>query len=358
MIVTDYQLQKISLGFRRPWRTAAAEFRVREGWLLTLRAGDCVGVGECTPLVEFGGPEDVASAQQALKAACAWLMEQSVPEPVAALERWLDECEALHERPASRHAVECALLDLIAQAEGVPLRRILGEQPRTTVPVNALLTAQSAAELATEGRAALAAGFTTVKVKVGVGPLELDVERLGALRAAVGPDLRIRVDANGAWSANEAMMHLRALAPVGLELCEQPVPAADLDALEAVRRAGICPIAADEALVTGGLMLPTTKADVLVLRPMVLGGLLRTVRLGWEAQRSGLRVFVASSLEGPVGRAAAAHAAAALPDCGLAHGLATGALFLDEPPSWLTPVRGEIRFDDGGGLGSEEGRAA
>ena len=115
---------------------------------------------------------------------------------------------------------------------------------RAEVPVNALVPAvpaEAAAELAAE---AVAAGVTTVKVKVGGGPLADDVDRVAAVRAALGPAGRIRIDANGAWDPDTAAAALERLAGFDLELVEQPV--ADLADLARLRRRVRVPVAADE----------------------------------------------------------------------------------------------------------------
>ena len=120
-------------------------------------------------------------------------------------------------------AVDVALLDLIGKHEGEPAWRVLGAAAGGPVACNATIGADSPDQAAAAAAAAARGGFGTVKVKVGD---ERDVERIRAVRGAVGAGMRLRIDANGAWTAAEAVRRLGELEPFDLELAEQPCPTA------------------------------------------------------------------------------------------------------------------------------------
>jgi L-alanine-DL-glutamate epimerase-like enolase superfamily enzyme len=181
----------------------------------------------------------------------------------------------------------------------------------------------------------------------------------------VGPEVKIRVDANGGWPEPEAQEALERLGEYGLELCEQPVAPEDVKALGRLQRRVPFPLAADEAISVPGAipgLLGTTgdmpAARVFVLKPMVLGGLLPALLLARQAERQGLESFVTSSLDGVVSRAGAAHLAAALPSGRLAAGLGVGSLFkindADPAEQAFRPAGGRIRLPDAPGLGLPE----
>ena len=155
-----------------------------------------------------------------------------------------------------------------------------------------------------------------MKVKVGVGD---DAGRLAAVRAAVGPEVGIRVDANGAWETPEyALANLRALEPVGLELCEEPVHG--VEALRAVRAGTKVPIAMDETHEPG-----SGAADAVCLK-ITRGGITGVLHDARAARAAGSDIYLASTFDGPRGIAAAVHVAAALRvtrSCGLATGALT-----------------------------------
>lgn len=193
---------------------------------------------------------------------------------------------------------------------------------RATIPVNVTIPAVDATQA---HDLAAGSGCTTAKVKVAEPGQDLaaDVERVAAVRTALGPDGRIRVDANAAWDVDTAVLAIRRLetAAGGLEYVEQPC--ATLDELREVRRRVAAPIAADESIRTADDPLrvaATDAADVLVLKVQPLGGVRRALDV---ADASGLPVVVSSALETSVGLAAGVAFAAALPELPFACGLGT-----------------------------------
>jgi len=188
-------------------------------------------------------------------------------------------------------------------------------------------------------------GCRTAKVKVAEpGQAAADDEaRLEAVRDALGPEGRIRVDANTAWDVDTAVARLAAYdrAAGGLEYAEQPVRT--VDELAALRRRTHVPLAADESVRRSDDPMAVVRraaADVVVLKVQPLGGVRACLEL---AERLGLPVVVSSALESSVGLAAGVALAAALPELPYACGLATGRLFTDDVVADpLLPVDGEL----------------
>jgi len=221
---------------------------------------------------------------------------------------------------------------------------------RDAVPVNATVPAVPAR--AVPGVLARFAGCTTAKVKVAEPGQDLaaDVDRVAAVRAALGPGGRIRVDANGGWSLDDAVVALTALRAYGLEYAEQPC--AGLDDLRALRvalaRAGVdVPVAADESVrkADDPLRVATAgAADVIVVKVAPLGGVRAALAVA-EAlgAEHGIPVVVSSALDTSVGLAAGVRLAAALPDLPYACGLGTASLLAaDVAAASLRPVDGAI----------------
>ena len=197
---------------------------------------------------------------------------------------------------------------------------------RDSVPVNATVPDVEAS--AVDAVLARFPGCTTAKVKVGAVLCE-DVDRVAAVRSALGPTGRVRVDANAAWSVDEALEALRALAPFDLEYAEQPcATVAELASLRvALARAGIdVLIAADESVRKAAdprRVALAGAADVVVLKVAPLSGVARALEV---AAGCGLPVVVSSALDTSVGISAGVALAAALPDLPYACGLATTSL--------------------------------
>ncbi len=186
-------------------------------------------------------------------------------------------------------------------------------------------------------------GCTTAKVKVAEPgqSLEDDIARVGAVRDAMGPQARIRVDANGGWTVDEAVVAVRELSRLGLEYVEQPT--ATVEEMAEVRRSVDVPVAADESIRRAADPLRVVRlgaADIAVLKVQPLGGVRACLRL---AEQIGIPVVVSSALESSVGIAAGVALAAALPDLPYACGLATTALLAkDLTAAPMAPTGGSI----------------
>jgi L-Ala-D/L-Glu epimerase len=348
--LTRIAWQGYRVPFARPFATADGTLTHREGLLVTLAMDTgLAGVGEAAPwpLFEHG---DVADAARALRAWAPGLIGRrldELPGAVAALPDALDSA-------AARCALDFAAHDLLGRWRGVPVTALLGGQPRA-VAVNAALGALPPDEAAQAARRAVAAGFGCVKVKVAASSLEDDVARVAAMRAAIGPDVRLRLDANGGWTVPEALAALDRLGRYDLELVEQPVAAHDLAGLARVRAATRVPIAADEAahdLANARAIIAAGAADVLVVKPMTAGGLQAGHAIINLAQTAGLGAIVTTTIDCAPGIAGALALAACLPATAPACGLATAPLL--ETDLGAVPLlieRGRMRVPDIPGLG-------
>ncbi|WP_460797034.1 o-succinylbenzoate synthase [Microbacterium sp. GXF0217] len=219
------------------------------------------------------------------------------------------------------------------------------EQPtphRTTISVNATVPAVPAEQVA----AVLARfpGCRTAKVKVADPGQTLadDVARVGAVRATLGPEGRIRIDANGAWNVDEAEHAIHSLAAFDLEYVEQPCESVDelAELRTRVKYMGI-PIAADESVRKASDPIAVARAgaaDLLVIKAQPLGGVRRALEIVAEA---GLPAVVSSALDTAVGLSQGAMLAASLPELEYDCGLGTGALFVEDVAD-LVPRAGEI----------------
>jgi L-Ala-D/L-Glu epimerase len=337
-------VEVVRLTLREPLVAAWGSLSVRE--LVRVRlafADDDWGLGEAAPLEPYDGVP-VPAVLAALDAYGAVLADAGPDDDVESL---LAACRAERPLPQALAAIDLALWDRAGRRAARPVATLLAPAAAGAVAVNALVGAEDRAGAARGAAAAVAAGFGCLKVKVGVGD---DAGRLAAVRAVVGPEVAIRADANGAWrSPSEALAHLRTLAPVGLELCEEPVHG--IEPLRAVRAESPVPIAMDETAAEPGAAA-SAAADGVCLKIARCGGIGALLREAAAARAAGSGVYVASSLDGPLGIAAGVHAAAALAADGrVAHcGLATLGAFADLDPGPLTPRDGAIRVPAGPGL--------
>ena len=338
------EMRAMRLALRAPLRAAWGELRERE--LLEVRLawpGGEAGAGEAAPLEPYDGVP-MAAVAAALDAYASVLRELPPDTPHDDV---LAACAAERDLPQALAAIDLALWDRAGRRAGRPVAALLAQDAARAVPVNATLGAEDRAGAASQAAAARAAGFGCVKVKVGIGD---DAGRIAAVRAAAGPGVAVRVDANGAWrSVEEAAANLRALAPAGLELAEEPMHG--VEALRALRAVSPVALAMDETAAEPGAA-GSGATDAVCLKISRCGGITGVLRDARAARAAGSRVYLASTFDGPLGVAAALHAAAALAAGGEALpacGLATMSAFR-EHADVLRPAGGVIAVPAGPGL--------
>lgn len=332
MKVTEVELIPFALAFERPYASARGTLERREMLLVRLHTdGELEGLGEAVPLSLRRGA-DLGTIERALLRASrrfrrADLSDFSGPEPLrAAIDTFIHVAAGRRLPAPAKAALEIAIFDLAGKASGKPLWALLGAPDPTPVRCNATLVAGAPDDVAADAQRWAGRGFTSFKLKLGTGD---DVAQVRAVREAVGPQARLRLDANGAWSVAEALGVLRMVEPLGVELVEQPV--AELRELAEVTGSVSIPVAADESVERGKdaqRAAADRACDLATVKLAKVGG------IGEANGISGhLPIYLSSALDGPLGIAAAAHAAQALrfegAAAGLAHGLATQLLFAE-----------------------------
>lgn len=333
MKIARVRVRAFALPLVQPLRTARGKIAQREGYLVELESQEGVrGWGEALPLPTFGG-ETLAACGAALAAAAVPLLES----PLAGDELPAQLDALLAATPVARGGCEMAVIDLVARDESRSAARALGsEGTLESLPINALLVGDSPEALEQEAHAAVAAGYETLKLKLGGRPLSADVDCARAVRRAAPAPVRVRLDANGAWSEVEAERALRALAQVEPEWVEQPISPGDVKSFARLHAASAelgVPIAADESAAVEleiAALLDAAAIDALVIKLPTLGGPRRARQVACLAQSAGVEVAVTSFLDSTLGIAAAARVAASLPARPAASGLATARLLADD----------------------------
>jgi len=321
-------LRRLSLPFGEPFATARGVVAARDLLLLRLEDDDgAVGHGEAAPFEPYDGVP-IDSIARAL-----------VDADVSA-----DGCSR-DLPPHARAAVEMALLDLRARRDGRPV----GEPGAEAIAVNRTLGAGPPEEVAGRARAGVRDGFSCFKLKVG---LPDDAERVAAVREAIGPWPALRLDANGAWSTDEAIRTMSTLASYDIELLEQPC--ATLSELAEVRAALAVRIAADEPIATAGDVERAADAracDAINVKLAASGGFSGARAAVRAATACGLDPYLSSTFDGPWGIAASLQLAAA-ERISLACGLATLELFDTRLARALPPPNAGLQaVPQGPGLG-------
>jgi L-alanine-DL-glutamate epimerase-like enolase superfamily enzyme len=305
-------IEQRTVRLRTPLETSyGPPLRSRELFELRIEGADGIaGRGECAPLEPYDGVSR-ERARAALETYRALLQGGDELEGGELLEA----CRAADELPQALAAVDLALWDRAGRRAGRPVSELLTDAPLTQVMVNATIGAEDRAGASRRALAAREAGFRCVKLKVGIGD---DAGRVAAVRAALGPEVQLRLDANGAWDVEQAVRSIELLAAAGLELVEEPVHG--LAATREVRERVAVRVAIDETAAEAGA-LASGAADAVCLKLGRCGGISGLLASATLVRASGAEPYLASTFDGPLGIAAALHAAAALrlsPACGLA----------------------------------------
>ncbi len=344
------ELHPFRLALRAPLVTGGVSVRFRAGFLVALNADGITGWGEAGPLPGWSHTS-LLETEAALRRVCDRL--EAGGEPV--LDTLL---AAMHDAPHARAGVAGAWADLQAQRAGRSLAvHLAGDQGHAVAPavaVNALVAAPEPSEVEEAARDAVSAGFIAVKLKVGAADPVVDVERVRAARAGLGPAAELRLDANGAWDPAIAVDVLDRVQACDIAYCEEPVTG--IEAIAAVGGRSGVPVAVDESIRDGAGAVHALELGVgtLIVKPQALGGPDAALAVAARAREAGASAVVTSFLDSAVGVAHAIHVAAAVDAAAphsLAHGLATASFLADDVAEAPPVVAGAMAVPGGHGLG-------
>ena len=229
MKITGIRLAKIHVPLRVPFKTALRRVDSIEDVIVEIDTDTGEkGFGEAPPTGVITG-DTTGAIVGAIK---DHIGPKLIGRDVDDFEDVLKEVQkAIVHNTSAKAAVDIALYDLYGQLYKIPVYKLLGGA-RKSIVTDITISVNDPDEMARDAVTAVKRGYDTLKVKVGVNP-DLDVERLEAVRRAAGPDVRIRIDANQAWTPKQAVRILNRMEErgLGIELVEQPVKAADFDGL-------------------------------------------------------------------------------------------------------------------------------
>jgi L-alanine-DL-glutamate epimerase-like enolase superfamily enzyme len=301
MRIAAVTVTRLSVPLASPYRTSL-ELRQRgdrsdpplEQVLVEVESDDgLVGYGESAPDPAFPRGVDPSVVAATIEDELGPLLAGHDAGDVAAVVRMLEQ--AVPDAPLAIAPVDIALWDLAGKAQGCPVFSLLGGPAREFVAVHRSIGIKPVEEVAADARAAIESGCFDFKLKVGGPDFDVELAAVAAVRELAGARGRITIDANGAWSAEEAVRRIQALDKHRLALVEQPVPGDDLVGMASVRRATGVPILADESCFSAADVAEIARvgaADAVNVKLMKCGGLCKARAMADAAQVSGLDCFV------------------------------------------------------------------
>ncbi len=333
----DYEV--VSLRTRHPFNIARGghgeEYAV---WVRITDGDGLTGWGEANPVQYYGEtPTTVCAALETYRGAV-----ESAASPFSVQEIEIACLEDLGGNASARAGIVAALYDLMGKRTGQPVHALLGHDPSRSPWTSFTIGLDEPAVIRSKLREATE--YPILKIKVGT---ERDEEILSIVRDEA-PDVRLRVDANTAWSPRQAIERIEALQPFEIEFVEQPVAASDIDGLRFVRERSPLPIIADESCITSADIPRLAGAvDGINIKLAKCGGIAEALRMIHTARAHNLDVMLGCMVETSLGIAAAAQLAP-LADFADLDG---AALLADDPFSGLSVARGRIHLSTEPGLG-------
>lgn len=322
MIIQDIDFRHYTIPFKIPFTTSRGLEQHRHGLMIRLIDDQGItGYGEAVSLPGFGTGtldqfedwlKDLIPRLSGSTITDAFaLVHASSPDPLIA---------------PIRFAMDTALLDIQGKEAGLSISKMIKPDAASHVPLNATISDMDASGAANAAYYAATAGYTAIKMKVGTfQDLGRDIERVAAVRDAIGPDTALRLDANGAWTFSRALEIAQRITPYDIDYIEQPLPAGDISGMAELRRQTEIALAADESATSHRAVeqiIEASAADVIVIKPAVIGGIKIARELVHLADSASIRTVVTSALESGVAITSALHLAATLsqpiPACGLA----------------------------------------
>jgi L-Ala-D/L-Glu epimerase len=343
----------VDLPYIEPWVISGGPTGVAANVIVQVISDDgIVGIGEATPVPAYGD-ETQESVLHAIRDHLAGGLIGRDPWEDEAL--WLEMDRRLHGHHFAKAALDIALYDLRGKALGLPVYQLLGGKVRDKVECVGGVGLGATEERVRKAVKEVEQGHRVLKMKIS-GDGDLDVEQVGAIRAAVGPKIHMRLDANQGYRSGSCLPVFKKLEQFGIDWFEQPIPRWDLDGLAYLAAALDTPIMGDESCYTPEdiITLVRHRAVDIVNIKIMKSGLSRSKKIAAIADAAGIPCMVGSMGEFGIGSAAGVHFAIATPavkypcevgSTHLAEDVAEGNPYCVQPPERAWPL------PEGPGLG-------
>jgi len=312
MIIKDIKVSEISIPLVTPFKTALRTVACVNDILIQIETDtDQVGLGEAPPTAVITGDTKgsiITAITEFILPAVRGLDIEDIDGIMSKISR------CMQKNSSAKAAVDMAVYDLYAKNLKKPLYKVLGGHGNE-VETDLTISVNPVDVMVADSLKAVAAGFRILKVKVGKEGLK-DIARIQAIREALGPSVKIRVDANQGWTAKDAVRIITAMEDRGLdiELVEQPVPAHDFSGMQYVTAHVSTPILADESVFSAedAIRIITGRAaDLINIKLMKTGGIYEALKICAAAETYGISCMIGCMLESKISVSAAAHLAAA-----------------------------------------------
>jgi L-alanine-DL-glutamate epimerase-like enolase superfamily enzyme len=338
--ISQVELYKLSISLKEPFITSLGRNDYAENVLVIIKTdAGITGFGECSPYMPVNGE----SQDTCFIVGQYFAKVLKGKDALAIEERIKDMDQVIYGNTSIKSAFDIALYDIASQHAGIPLYKFLGGKNDKTIFTDYTVSISEPDKMASDAIKIKNEGFPAIKVKLGKDGKK-DVERMKAIRAAIGNTIPLYIDANQGWTVDEAIETLKALAPLNIGHCEEPIPRWDFMNLPKVRKASPIPIMADESCGDehdAERLLSIDACDYMNIKIGKAGGLLKALKIVEQAKKKGLHLQVGAFMESRIAMTAFAHFALCSPL--IQHFDFDTALMFSEDP-----VTGGIIYEKGG----------
>ncbi|MDD8030993.1 MAG: dipeptide epimerase [Acidobacteriota bacterium] len=305
MAIKKIEIFKFDVPLIEPFRIAIGTMEAANDVLVkVITDSGLYGVGEACPF-----PPITGETQESNIAAARAIREILLGKDPLNLEGLIEEIgNIVHSNPSAVAAYDMALFDLLGKVAGLPVYKLLGGY-RSSFLTDMTTGLDTPEKMASSVKESLAQGYRQIKIKVGQDP-DLDVKRVQAVREAIGPEVKLRIDANQGWSVPQAISALKRMEPFNIEFCEQPVKDSDIQGMKKVREQSVVPIMADESLFGPSDTIKLIKeeaCDYFNIKLMKAGGILNSLKIAHVAAAANIQCMVGCMIDTRLALTAAAH---------------------------------------------------
>ena len=310
-LIQDVQARLVEIPLAKEWQISLYSSQTRQHVVVKVTSATGVfGLGEASPSPAFMGEYGEAMVivvEKLIKPALIGLNALDLEKIHSTMDK------VIHGNMAAKAAVDIALHDLIGKALELPVYNLLGGRYRDSVPLTWVVGIKPLKEVLNEAQRYVNKGYKTIKIKLGRSPAE-DLKVIRQVRKEVGKNVAIRVDANQAYTFDQAIRLFKSMEEYDIESIEQPLPAHDLEGMKSLAKILDTPIMADEAVFTPSDALKIAyerAADIINIKIGKVGGLYPARKIASIAQAAGIMCTVGSNLELEIGISASLHFALA-----------------------------------------------
>lgn len=306
LLITQVELYKLSIPLKEPFITSLGRDDYAHNILVRIiTKSGLTGFGECSPYMAINGE----SQDTCFMVGQYFSKIMKGTDALAIEERISDMDKLIYGNHSIKSAFDMALYDIAAQHAGVPLYKFLGGSNNKTIITDYTVSIGEVNKMAADAVKIKNEGYPAIKVKLG-NDGKKDVERMTAIRAAVGNDIPLRIDANQGWNVQEAIDTLKALSVLNIQHCEEPIPRWDFMNLAKVKQESPIPIMADECCGDdhdAARLIQLQACDYMNIKLGKSGGIFKALKMVKLAEAATIHLQVGAFLESRLAMTAFAH---------------------------------------------------